>query len=100
LVNYLTRVFINFKLFVSSSQEPDAKRQRVEDGTSDEVNAAADAQANNSAYNNWYQVGFLSADHGTEKDVFTFSLSNQARLDIYSYIQYIIYCTSGTTDGN
>ncbi|XP_034382825.1 pre-mRNA-processing factor 39 isoform X1 [Cyclopterus lumpus] len=38
-----------------SSQEPDAKRQRVEDGTSDDVNAATDAQANNSAYNNWYQ---------------------------------------------
>uniref|UniRef100_A0A8C3A622 PRP39 pre-mRNA processing factor 39 homolog (yeast) n=1 Tax=Cyclopterus lumpus TaxID=8103 RepID=A0A8C3A622_CYCLU len=39
----------------NGSQEPDAKRQRVEDGTSDDVNAATDAQANNSAYNNWYQ---------------------------------------------
>ncbi|XP_054474011.1 pre-mRNA-processing factor 39 isoform X2 [Anoplopoma fimbria] len=37
-----------------SSQEPDAKRQRVEDGSSGEVSAAADS-ANNSAYNNWYQ---------------------------------------------
>ncbi|XP_031721809.1 pre-mRNA-processing factor 39 isoform X1 [Anarrhichthys ocellatus] len=38
-----------------SSQEPDSKRQRVEDGSSGDVNAATDAQANNSAYNNWYQ---------------------------------------------
>ncbi|XP_028461093.1 pre-mRNA-processing factor 39 isoform X1 [Perca flavescens] len=38
-----------------SSQEPDAKRQRVDDGSPDAANAVADTQANNSAYNNWYQ---------------------------------------------
>uniref|UniRef100_A0A673AD86 Pre-mRNA-processing factor 39 n=1 Tax=Sphaeramia orbicularis TaxID=375764 RepID=A0A673AD86_9TELE len=40
-----------------SSQEPDAKKQRVDDGSS-AANAMTDMQANNSAYNyNWYQVG-------------------------------------------
>lgn len=49
------------KLFISSSQEPDAKRQRVDDASSG-ANALTDTQANNSAYNyNWYQVGFFSA---------------------------------------
>ncbi|XP_029352866.1 pre-mRNA-processing factor 39 isoform X2 [Echeneis naucrates] len=39
-----------------SSQEPDAKRQRVDDGTTAAANAMTDMQANNSAYNyNWYQ---------------------------------------------
>uniref|UniRef100_A0A674P5D0 PRP39 pre-mRNA processing factor 39 homolog (yeast) n=1 Tax=Takifugu rubripes TaxID=31033 RepID=A0A674P5D0_TAKRU len=39
-----------------SSQEPDAKRQRVDDG-SGAATALTDAQAQNSAYNyNWYQV--------------------------------------------
>ncbi|XP_010730217.3 pre-mRNA-processing factor 39 [Larimichthys crocea] len=38
-----------------SSQEPDAKRQRVDDASSG-ANALTDTQANNSAYNyNWYQ---------------------------------------------
>ncbi|KAM9704538.1 pre-mRNA-processing factor 39 [Menidia menidia] len=38
-----------------SSQEPDAKRQRVDDGTAAAV-AMTDMSANNSAYNyNWYQ---------------------------------------------
>ncbi|XP_029983884.1 pre-mRNA-processing factor 39 isoform X2 [Sphaeramia orbicularis] len=38
-----------------SSQEPDAKKQRVDDGSS-AANAMTDMQANNSAYNyNWYQ---------------------------------------------
>lgn len=37
-----------------SSQEPDTKRQRVDDGSSG-VAAMTDAQANNTAYNNWYQ---------------------------------------------
>ncbi|KAG8011180.1 Pre-mRNA-processing factor 39 [Nibea albiflora] len=39
-----------------SSQEPDAKRQRVDDASSAAANALTDTQANNSAYNyNWYQ---------------------------------------------
>ncbi|XP_076612559.1 pre-mRNA-processing factor 39 isoform X1 [Chaetodon auriga] len=39
-----------------SSQEPDAKRQRVDDSSSAAANALTDVQANNSAYNyNWYQ---------------------------------------------
>lgn len=46
-----------FKFF--SSQEPDAKRQRVDDGSG--AAALTDAQAQNSAYNyNWYQVLLLS----------------------------------------
>lgn len=55
------RDFTNFNLIISSSQEPDAKRQRVDDGSAVATNALTDAQANNSAYNyNWYQVGFSS----------------------------------------
>ncbi|CAN9507709.1 unnamed protein product [Ophioblennius macclurei] len=39
-----------------SSQEPDLKRQRVDDGSGAAANAMTDMQANNSAYNyNWYQ---------------------------------------------
>ncbi|XP_023147789.2 pre-mRNA-processing factor 39 isoform X1 [Amphiprion ocellaris] len=39
-----------------SSQEPDAKRQRVDDGTVAAANTTMDMTANNSAYNyNWYQ---------------------------------------------
>ncbi|XP_049446430.1 pre-mRNA-processing factor 39 isoform X1 [Epinephelus fuscoguttatus] len=39
-----------------SSQEPDAKRQRVDDGSTVAAGAATDTTANNSAYNyNWYQ---------------------------------------------
>ncbi|XP_041831128.1 pre-mRNA-processing factor 39 [Melanotaenia boesemani] len=39
-----------------SSQEPDAKRQRADDGSAVAANAMTDMQANNSAYNyNWYQ---------------------------------------------
>lgn len=46
----------NKVLHICSSQEPDAKRQRVDD-TSGAVSTGTDAQANNSAYNyNWYQV--------------------------------------------
>ncbi|XP_059212422.1 pre-mRNA-processing factor 39 [Centropristis striata] len=40
-----------------SSQEPDSKRQRVDDSSAAVANAATDAQANNTAYNNWYQYG-------------------------------------------
>lgn len=48
-------------LIISSSQEPDAKRQRVDDTSSGAAGALTDAQANNSAYNyNWYQVGLSS----------------------------------------
>ncbi|XP_070843115.1 pre-mRNA-processing factor 39 isoform X2 [Chaetodon trifascialis] len=40
----------------NGSQEPDAKRQRVDDGSAAAANALTDVQANNSAYNyNWYQ---------------------------------------------
>ncbi|XP_037304889.2 pre-mRNA-processing factor 39 isoform X1 [Pungitius pungitius] len=38
-----------------SSQEPDAKRLRMEDGTMGDVSAATDPNASNSAYNSWYQ---------------------------------------------
>ncbi|KAM4712680.1 pre-mRNA-processing factor 39 isoform 2-T2 [Anableps anableps] len=39
-----------------SSQEPDAKRQRVDDASAVAASAMTDMQANNSAYNyNWYQ---------------------------------------------
>ncbi|KAL6095607.1 prpf39 [Pungitius sinensis] len=38
-----------------SSQEPDAKRLRMEDGTLGDVSAATDPNASNSAYNSWYQ---------------------------------------------
>lgn len=38
-----------------SSTEPDPKRQRVDEDSADVANAGTDAQANNSAYNNWYQ---------------------------------------------
>lgn len=45
-----------------SSQEPDAKRQRVDDGSA-AATALTDAQAQNSAYNyNWYQV-LVSSSH-------------------------------------
>lgn len=56
------RNFTNFtNNLISSSQEPDAKRQRVDDGSAVATNALTDPQANNSAYNyNWYQVGFSS----------------------------------------
>lgn len=44
-------------LFAFSSQEPDTKRQRVDDSSSAAANAMTDMQAGNSAYNyNWYQV--------------------------------------------
>lgn len=49
-------------MIILSSQEPDAKRQRMDDGSAAAAAAAAaaamtDAQAQNSAYNyNWYQV--------------------------------------------
>lgn len=47
-------------LLVCSSQEPDAKRQRVDDSSAAAATAMTDMQANNSAYNyNWYQVGFI-----------------------------------------
>ncbi|GAA6231081.1 pre-mRNA-processing factor 39-like isoform X2 [Lates japonicus] len=40
----------------NGSQEPDAKRQRVDDSSSAAANTMTDMQANNSAYNyNWYQ---------------------------------------------
>ncbi|XP_071760150.1 pre-mRNA-processing factor 39 isoform X2 [Centroberyx gerrardi] len=40
----------------NGSQEPDSKRQRVDDSSSGSGSMAPDAQANNSAYNyNWYQ---------------------------------------------
>ncbi|XP_070781614.1 pre-mRNA-processing factor 39 isoform X2 [Enoplosus armatus] len=40
----------------NGSQEPDAKKQRVDDGSSAAANAVTDTQENNSAYNyNWYQ---------------------------------------------
>merc|ERR1719419_1235868 len=40
----------------NGSQEPDAKRQRVDEASSGAANAMTDMQANNSAYNyNWYQ---------------------------------------------
>lgn len=55
LLNKLKLKWITF-----SSQEPDAKRQRVDDG-SGAATALTDAQAQNSAYNyNWYQVLFSS----------------------------------------
>ncbi|XP_010782535.1 pre-mRNA-processing factor 39 isoform X1 [Notothenia coriiceps] len=38
-----------------SAQEPDSKRQRVEDGSTGAATAATDPAANNTAYNNWYQ---------------------------------------------
>lgn len=45
-----------------SSQEPDAKRQRMDDGSAAAVSAMTDAQANSQAYNyNWYQVGLLNS---------------------------------------
>uniref|UniRef100_A0A672JL84 Pre-mRNA-processing factor 39 n=1 Tax=Salarias fasciatus TaxID=181472 RepID=A0A672JL84_SALFA len=48
--------FANVTLLVCSSQEPDLKRQRVDDGSAAAVNSMADMTANNSAYNyNWYQ---------------------------------------------
>lgn len=67
--------FTNMKLLVSSSQEPDAKRQRVDDSSSGAANTMTDMQANNSAYNyNWYQVGFISKQFdSTEKLSFSFS---------------------------
>uniref|UniRef100_A0A3B5QPZ1 Pre-mRNA-processing factor 39 n=1 Tax=Xiphophorus maculatus TaxID=8083 RepID=A0A3B5QPZ1_XIPMA len=41
-----------------SSQEPDAKRQRLDDPSAVAANAMTDMQANSSGYNyNWYQVG-------------------------------------------
>ncbi|XP_028252518.1 pre-mRNA-processing factor 39 isoform X1 [Parambassis ranga] len=44
-----------------SSQEPDAKRQRADDGSSGALNTMTDAQASNSAYNyNWYQQQYGS----------------------------------------
>lgn len=53
--------FSNLKLFISSSQEPDSKRLRVDDSSAAAATAMTDAQANNSAYNyNWYQVGLQS----------------------------------------
>lgn len=59
LMKCFTREFTNLNLLVCSSQEPDAKRQRVDDSSSGAANAMTDMQANNSAYNyNWYQVGF------------------------------------------
>ncbi|KAM9339446.1 pre-mRNA-processing factor 39 isoform 2-T2 [Symphorus nematophorus] len=40
----------------NGSQEPDSKRQRVDDGSAGAANALTDTQANNTAYNyNWYQ---------------------------------------------
>ncbi|XP_044026236.1 pre-mRNA-processing factor 39 isoform X2 [Siniperca chuatsi] len=40
----------------NGSQEPDAKKQRVDDGSTGAENAMTDTQDNNSAYNyNWYQ---------------------------------------------
>ncbi|KAM4633350.1 pre-mRNA-processing factor 39 [Polymixia lowei] len=40
----------------NGSQEPDSKRQRVDDNSSGSGNMVTDTQANNSAYNyNWYQ---------------------------------------------
>lgn len=59
----IVRDFTHCKLFVFSSQEPDAKRQRVDDESAAAASALTDTQANNSAYNyNWYQVGLLSEE--------------------------------------
>lgn len=64
-----------------SSQEPDAKRQRIDDGSAAAVSAMTDAQANSQAYNyNWYQVGlffpavdtFASAFHASNPGVINF----------------------------
>lgn len=53
----MTKKTLYSALFYSSSQEPDAKRQRVDDGSTAAANTMTDMQANNSAYNyNWYQV--------------------------------------------
>ncbi|KAI3364436.1 hypothetical protein L3Q82_011233 [Scortum barcoo] len=54
-----------------SSQEPDAKRQRVDDGSTVAAGTMADTQANNSAYNynNWYQVSFASEQFMQKKRV-------------------------------
>lgn len=50
--------FPHLSFLVSSSQEPDLKRQRMDDSASAVANSMTDMQANNSAYNyNWYQVG-------------------------------------------
>lgn len=74
LSELLYKDLTNLKLFVSSSQEPDAKRQRVDDSSPDAANAVADTQANNSAYNNWYQVGFLSEQSMALKKVSLLSI--------------------------
>lgn len=59
-VVFILRLKLN--IFTFSSQEPDAKRQRVDDG-SGAATALTDAQAQNSAYNyNWYQV-LLSSNY-------------------------------------
>uniref|UniRef100_A0A3Q0R690 Pre-mRNA-processing factor 39 n=1 Tax=Amphilophus citrinellus TaxID=61819 RepID=A0A3Q0R690_AMPCI len=45
----------------NGSQEPDAKRQRVDDDSAAVANTMTDMQANASAYNyNWYQVSYRS----------------------------------------
>lgn len=59
---YSLDVLLTKYVIIFSSQEPDAKRQRVDDG-SGAATALTDAQAQNSAYNyNWYQV-LASAKH-------------------------------------
>lgn len=56
----LNHILLILKLLLCSSQEPDSKRQRVDDASSAAANAMTDMQANNSAYNyNWYQVGYI-----------------------------------------
>ena len=51
----------DLKLLVCSSQEPDSKRQRVEENST--AGVAGQDMAANSAYNynNWYQVRFISS---------------------------------------
>uniref|UniRef100_A0A667ZHJ7 Pre-mRNA-processing factor 39 n=1 Tax=Myripristis murdjan TaxID=586833 RepID=A0A667ZHJ7_9TELE len=62
----------------NGAQEPDSKRQRVDDSSSGSGTLMPDMQANNSAYNyNWYQVSSISEQlTGTE---------NQASLTFTRY---------------
>lgn len=85
-MNYFTRDFTNLKLYVCSSQEPDAKRQRVDDSSSGAAGTMADTQANNSAYNyNWYQVGFVSEQLMALKTV------SYVTPSIYGHLQHLLW---------
>lgn len=61
---------ISKMFYLQRSQEPDSKRQRVDDGSAASGQMMPDMQANHAGYNynNWYQVGVNLCNIMASKD--------------------------------